>query len=176
MNNKIIGLSILVLIIIAYLKRKKIMSLYNDLISLQRVDQLHPSIREDVKRFLEIAKQGGINLRVTSAYRNFNEQNELYAKGRTKPGKIVTNAKGGESKHNYGVAFDVVIMDNGQPVWNYNDPRWNEIGDLGKKFGFVWGGDFKSIKDKPHFEMPISLSKLQTLYNQKSDNKYIKLV
>lgn len=175
MNNKIIGLSILVLIIIVYLKRKKIMSLYNDLISLQRVDQLHPSIRKDVKRFLEIAKQGGINLRVTSTHRDFDEQNALYAKGRTQPGKIVTNAKGGESKHNFRVAFDVVIMDNGNPVWEYNDPRWDEIGDLGKRFGFIWGGDFKSIKDKPHFELPISLSKLQALYKQKGDNKYINL-
>ena len=91
-----------------------------------------------------------IKLRVTSANRSYQEQNDLYAKGRTTSGNIVTNARGGESFHNFGLAIDVVEIKDGAAIWN--NTRWGEISNLAKSIGFEWGGDFNSFVDKPHFQ------------------------
>jgi peptidoglycan L-alanyl-D-glutamate endopeptidase CwlK len=99
---------------------------------------------------IQSAEAAGVELLVTSTLRTFEEQAELFAQGRTKPGKIVTKAKPGESWHNFGLAFDVVPLIAGKAVWD--SPRWTEIGALGKAIGLAWGGDFKSFKDLPHFE------------------------
>ena len=131
----------------------------------KKIEKLHPSIRAKVKEFIIKAQQElGIKLRVSSGYRSHKEQDKLYAKGRAASGKIVTNAKGGESYHNYGLAFDVVEIKNGKAIWN--NPRWNEIADLGKSLGFSWGGDWISFKDKPHFQMDFgkSIAQLKALY------------
>ena len=168
----LIGALIFTLII----SRDKIMSIVTDKITLKRVSDLHPAIIKKVLAFLNEAKKQGINLRVTSGLRTFEEQNDLYNQGRTKEGKIVTNAKGGQSFHNYGLAFDVVPMNNSRPIWD-NDDLWERIGKIGKQFGFKWGGDFRSIKDKPHFEYNISLSELQERYagNDIDLNGYVNL-
>lgn len=130
------------------LMRNKISSAVWDAVSESRIKKLHPAVQNKVRQFINIAEKEGIKLRVTDGFRTFKEQDELYAKGRTKPGKIVTNAKGGQSYHNYGLAVDVVPMVNGWP--NYNDD-YIRISQIGKSLGFTWGGDFASIKDKPHF-------------------------
>lgn len=92
---------------------------------------------------------------LTCTYRSPEEQTKLYAQGRTAPGPKVTNAKAGESPHNLlpAEAFDIAFKkEDGSLDWNP---------ELFKKFatimkdctvGIVWGGDFKSIKDAPHFE------------------------
>lgn len=72
----------------------------------------------------------------TDGYRSIEEQNALYAQGRTKPGNIVTNAKRGQSNHNYGIAFDVAIWNGNTIVW---DRDWNKIGTIGKSCGLEWG-------------------------------------
>lgn len=87
--------------------------------------------------------------------RTFAEQDALYAQGRTAPGKIVTNAKGGQSYHNYGLAIDVVEIKSGQAIWNTN---WSEISKIGIRNGFEWGGNFKGFIDKPHFQMTLGYS------------------
>ncbi|WP_062055678.1 M15 family metallopeptidase [Aquimarina longa] len=151
-----------IIIAIAYKKRKKLkktaMNTINyikqktwDIYSNRRIDTLHPDIRAKTKEFIIRAeKELGIKLRVTSALRTWQEQNRLYKKGRSVSGKIVTNAKAGESYHNYGLAFDVVEIKNGKALWN--NPNWQKIGNLGKSLGFEWGGDWKRFKDKPHFQ------------------------
>jgi hypothetical protein len=126
-----------------------------DPITSQRIATLHPLIISRVAEFINEADRLGIRLRITSAYRSFAEQDALFAQGRTQPGNIVTNACGGESIHNFGLAFDVVPMVNGQPDWNGN---WSFIGTLGKSFGFTWGGDWQTFPDRPHFEMDVGLS------------------
>jgi hypothetical protein len=126
-----------------------------DPITFQRIATLHPFIRSRVADFINEADRLGIKLRITSAYRSFAEQDALFAQGRTQPGNIVTNARGGESIHNFGLAFDVVPMVHGQPDWNGN---WSFIGALGKSFGFIWGGDWQAFPDRPHFEMNVGLS------------------
>ncbi len=143
-----------------------------DLVSANRINTLHPAIRDKARAFLNKAEKAGIKLRITSAYRTYDEQDKLYAQGRTIPNtNVVTNAKAGYSNHNFGFAFDVVPMENGKA--NFNTPKWNKIGAIGKALGFEWGGDWKSIIDKPHFQMTFgnSLAQLRNLHDKnKTDN------
>jgi hypothetical protein len=138
-----------------------------DPITSQRISTLHPLIRSRVADFINEADRLGIQLRITSAYRSFAEQDALFAQGRTQPGNIVTNARGGESIHNFGLAFDVVPMVHGQTDWNGN---WPFIGTLGKSFGFIWGGDWQTFPDRPHFELNVGLS-LADLRGRLNDSK-----
>lgn len=151
------------------LKRKNQEPVWDPLTA-QRIAQLHPVIRAKVADFILEAQKRGIYLRVFSGLRTFDQQARLYAQGRTAPGTIVTNAKPGESWHNYGLAFDVVEMEGGRALWS--NPRWKQIGALGKNFGFEWGGDWKSFDDKPHFEYsPFSIAEARRRYN----GNYIRL-
>lgn len=118
--------------------------------SSRRLEDLHALVTDKAQQLIALAHAKGIELLVTSTLRTFEEQAELFALGRTKPGKKVTNAKPGESWHNFGLAFDVVPLINGKAVWN--SPFWDHIGALGKQVDLAWGGDFKSFKDRPHFE------------------------
>jgi len=130
------------------------------------LSDLHPIVAEMARKLVEEAAASGLELLVTSTLRTFDEQAELFAQGRTKPGKIVTNAKPGASWHNFGLAFDVVPLIAGKAVWN--SPRWAEIGAMGKEVGLGWGGDFKSFKDLPHFEFHPDLT--IALANQRRSN------
>jgi N-acetylmuramoyl-L-alanine amidase CwlA len=128
---------------------------------------LHPTVAQRAWEVVFEAWKRGIYVLITQAYRSIAEQNELYAQGRTKPGKIVTNAKGGTSYHNYGLAVDMALYtpDGKSVVWdtdtdfNENQKKdWMEVVALFKARGFKWGGDFKSFKDMPHFEMTFGFS------------------
>ena len=133
------------------------------MISSRSLDDLLPSVRAKAIALRDACEACGIELRFTSTYRDFAYQDILYEQGRTakgpnaratKPmGDIVTRAKPGQSWHNWKRAFDVVPMKDGRCVWS--DPAlWQRIGSLGKLQGLAWGGDFRSIKDLPHFELP----------------------
>lgn len=132
----------------------------------RKLEDLHPLVVEKARQLIELAQADGIEILVTSTLRSFEEQAELFAIGRVKPGKIVTNAKAGESWHNFGLAFDVVPLVNGKAIWD--SPFWNRIGDLGKQIDLTWGGDFKSFKDKPHFEFHPDLTLAEA--NQRREN------
>lgn len=93
--------------------------------------------------------ENGIKVILTAGFRSFGEQDALYAKGRTQPGKKVTNARGGESWHNYGLAGDYAFVINGKVTW---DGPWNVFGRIARECGLEWGGDFKSIVDRPHVQ------------------------
>ena len=122
-----------------------------DPVTNQRIGQLDARLQVPAIDFINAAQTRlGVNLRVTQSLRTNAQQNILYAQGRTTPGNIVTNARGGESYHNYGLAFDLVVMRNGQPVW---DRLPDNIGALGASFGFEWGGDWRTFQDYPHFQM-----------------------
>lgn len=85
----------------------------------------------------------------------------LYARGRTTQGTVVTNAKGGQSYHNYRLAFDVVPLINGKPLWStsINDmPIWQRVGAIGKGCGLEWAGDWVSFREYPHFQATGGLS------------------
>jgi peptidoglycan L-alanyl-D-glutamate endopeptidase CwlK len=103
-----------------------------------------------------LADAEGIEILVTSTLWTLEEQAELFAIGGTKPGKKVTNPKPGESWHNFGLAFDVVPLVNRKAIWD--SPFWGRIGTLGKQAGLQWGGEFRTFKDKPHFEFHPNLT------------------
>jgi uncharacterized protein YcbK (DUF882 family) len=118
-----------------------------------RLAKVNPELAKRVRATANDLKAQGINVRVTDGFRSVEEQNKLYAQGRTAPGKIVTKAKGGSSNHNYGLAVDLVPIVNGKADYKVSNDTWNKIGAAGKKNGLEWGGDFKSIVDKPHFQL-----------------------
>jgi peptidoglycan L-alanyl-D-glutamate endopeptidase CwlK len=133
------------------------------MINSRSLDELLPQVRERVEKFLAVCKAEGIDLLVTSTYRDNQSQEALYAQGRTKPGVKVTNARAGQSFHNYRCAVDVVPMMNGKPVWNVKDPVWQRVGALGKAAGLEWAGDWTRFKEYAHFQYTggLTLAQLQ---------------
>jgi peptidoglycan L-alanyl-D-glutamate endopeptidase CwlK len=122
------------------------------MIASRSIDDLLPIVKEKVKKFVALCKGDGIELLVTSTYRDHESQNALYAQGRTEPGKIVTNAKGGQSFHNYRCAVDVVPLVNGKPDWDGTHPIWAKIGNYGKLAGLEWAGEWTRFKELAHFQ------------------------
>lgn len=129
--------------------------------SSRKLTDLHPLMQPLVKRFLENVRAVNIELLVTCTYRSNAEQAALYAIGRTKPGKIVTRAKPGQSMHNTvlknepaALAIDVVPLRDGKPVWAANDPIWRTVGEIGVKVGLDWAGNWRSFREFPHFQHP----------------------
>lgn len=121
---------------------------------------LQPTVRAMAEQLIARSAVAGIPLEVTFTLRGMATQDALYAKGRTCPGCIVTNARAGYSFHNYGLAVDVVPTELlALPNWGDTpahqaraDALWARVGAIGKAIGFRWGGEFRSIKDRPHFE------------------------
>ena len=152
-----------------------------DKVSQDRIDQLHPSIRLDVSNLIEKINTkvltGRVKVRIAQGLRTFAEQDALYAQGRTKPGKKVTNAKGGQSIHNYGLAVDIVLILDGKTAsWDEKSDfdrdqqsDWIEVVTEFKRAGFSWGGDWRTFKDMPHFEKTsgLSLKQIQDKYKNK---------
>jgi len=112
---------------------------------------LIPQAHVRADKLIELCKAAGIDLLITSTYRDNESQDALYAQGRTAPGKIVTKAKGGQSFHNYRCAFDVVPLVHGKPVWD-DEALWVRIGQLGKQIGLEWAGDWVTFKETAHFQ------------------------
>ena len=116
----------------------------------RNLDDLYPQTRQKVDRVLAALTAVGISYIVTDTFRSFAEQDKLYAQGRTSPGAIVTHARAGQSFHNVRRAVDICFKDErGKPVWN---GPWDLYGETGREAGLVWGGDWHSLKDKPHVE------------------------
>lgn len=146
-----------------------------DKVSLDRINLLHPAIRDEVKALYNIASllmPDGTILRITQGLRTIEEQNKLYAQGRTTPGKIVTKAKGGASYHNYGLAFDFCLIKDGSVSWEVND-LWLGVVKLFTDAGYVSGGNFKSIKDYPHLEKTFGHT-WKTLLKKYNNKEFIK--
>lgn len=133
------------------------------MINSRDIGELLPPVQVRVQRFIDLCHDHDIDLLITSTYRDHESQNALYAQGRTKLGKIVTNAKGGQSFHNHRCAVDVVPLINGKPNWNTKDPVWPKIGALGKAAGLEWAGDWVKFKEMAHFQYTggLSLAQLQ---------------
>ena len=110
---------------------------------------LRSDVRENCEIFLELCKSAGLKVLVTQTLRDNEYQASLYALGRTKPGKIVTNLKI-PTFHGVGLAFDICKNVRGH---EYDDLAFfKKCGQIGKQVGFSWGGDWKSFKDRPHFQ------------------------
>lgn len=135
---------------------------------MRNIDALHPDLREKVYELKNYCEAAGLKIGIGECLRTAAEQDALYAKGRTASGKIVTNAKGStfSSMHQWGVSFDFFRND-GLGAYNTTDGFFEKVGAIGKKIGLMWGGDFKSIKDMPHFQLPdwgSGPAKLKSLY------------
>ena len=119
--------------------------------------ELHPLVQQKLKEHKELCASKGLFFQVVSTYRSIAEQDRLYAQGRTVAGSIVTNAKGGQSFHNWRVAYDICPVVNGKLDWGA-EGIFHAIGFYGKKVGLEWGGDFSNIVDLPHFQLTLGYS------------------
>ncbi|MFJ8259573.1 peptidoglycan-binding protein [Peribacillus asahii] len=134
---------------------------------------IHPVIKESALEMIKRAYEEGIYVQISAGYRSMEEQAKLYGQGRlgysyngknysnmSKP--KVTNAKPGQSYHNFGLAIDYFISsdDGRRGLWTVND-QWRRVAEIGKEWGFNWGGDWKHFKDYPHLEMAGGLSYFQ---------------
>ena len=124
------------------------------------LDDLHPQVKAMAEELLARCAAAAIPLTVTFTLRSLERQAQLYGQGRTTPGLVVTNARPGYSLHNYGLALDVV-PDELLPLPRWGDtPKhrartaelWAQVGAIGKAVGLRWGGEFKRLPDRPHFE------------------------
>lgn len=140
------------------------------------INALHPRMIEKVYQLIDLCAQNGITIGISECLRTVTEQDALYAKGRTAPGSIVTNAKGSSysSMHQWGVAADFFLkMDidgDGQisdDSYNNATKMFNKVGALAQSIGLEWGGSWKSIVDLPHVQLPdwgSTASKLRSTY------------
>lgn len=134
-----------------------------------RLGPLHPVLADRGRTMLARCAQSGLALLVTQGLRTWAEQDALYAQGRTAPGKIVTHARGGESYHNFGLAFDILVLDAmGKADWDPKHPGWSQAAGVGKAVGLEWGGDWLTVRDQPHFQYTggLTLESCRQLYPQ----------
>jgi peptidoglycan L-alanyl-D-glutamate endopeptidase CwlK len=116
---------------------------------------LLPQVHSRAVSLIEKLKAQGVEIKITEGLRTYERQQILWDQGRTKPGNIVTNAMPGYSMHNHGVAFDVYPVKDG---WNTSAAVWEIIGRVGESLGLEWGGRWKGLVDKPHFEYALGHS------------------
>lgn len=151
--------------------------------SLERLQQLHPLIRDKaIDAYNQAVKvtPKGVHPYIDQTYRTFEESDRLYnqphdGKDNDGDGRIdeadekVSNAKGGQSWHNYGLALDFHLQINGKDIWDENNPNWKVVVNIFKQHGFTWGGDWTGFKDYPHLEYKggYTLSQLQAKYAKK---------
>ena len=149
---------------------------------MSKIDTLHPLIKAEVLELVThvntVILTGKVKMIVTQGLRTFDEQNKLFAQ-RPK----VTNAKGGQSIHNYGLAFDFCLADGGRTIWDtvkdFDGDKvadWMEVVKVFKAAGYTWGGDFRSITDRPHFEKTFGHTWQQLLaikQSGKTENGYV---
>jgi len=117
------------------------------------LDSLDPKVGAAAKAAIAECKAKELDLLVTNTYRSGAEQEALYAQGRTKPGPKVTNARAGQSFHQYRVALDLYPMVNGKPDFSGKSPNWFKIAEIFKAHGFEWAFEWKRFKEMPHFQM-----------------------
>jgi len=157
-----------------------------DKVTLERTELLHPALRAEAKEiYAEICERltGRATCRFSHTLRTFAEQDALYTK-RPK----VTNAKAGQSYHNYGLAVDIVlIIDGKEASWDMKTDfdgdglsDWQEVVYVFGLYGWEWGGNWKSFKDYPHFQKTfgLTISECLTRYNSKqliAGTNYIRL-
>lgn len=150
-----------------------------DSVSQQRIQLLHPKVKNEVETLINQANSqltSHSQVRVVQGLRTIAEQNALYAQGRTTPGSKVTNAKGGQSFHNYGLAFDFALLIDGKEIsWDLKKDwdgdkiaDWMEVVSVFRKAGWEWGGTWK-FTDNPHFQKVFGYTVKQLLvkYNAK---------
>lgn len=133
---------------------------------MEKIEELYKDVQVKANKLISTFKElYKMDIRITSAYRSFEEQEKLYSIGRGSPGQIVTMAQPGFSAHNYRLAFDVCFR--GTDPWLDKNPKrselWEALGCLGESFSLEWAGRWVQFKELPHF---------QSLYNFKINELY----
>lgn len=150
-----------------------------------RLNGLHPAVLAAANALIERSYAHGVPIMITQGLRTIAEQDGLYAQGRTAAGSIVTNARGGYSYHNFGLAIDfALLLPNGSSVsWDMNrdgdndkTSDWLEVIQEAKALGFEWGGDWSSFKDYPHLQMSFGLNTAQLRAGVKPTETQIAIV
>lgn len=161
-----------------------------DKVTIDRVAKLHPKVRDEAKKAIDAAEAGfppNMAIRVVQGLRTIAEQNALYAKGRTTPGPKVTNAKGGSSYHNYGLAIDFAIIHDKNGDGTFEELSWDTVKDFDKDgktdwgevvaqfeaLGWAWGGKFRTFKDYPHCEKSFGFKPSQLLKMKVDSEGYV---
>jgi tRNA nucleotidyltransferase/poly(A) polymerase len=112
---------------------------------------LDPVFRPKAEELLRKGLAAGLKPEIVEGKRSQERQDELYEQGRTKPGKVVTWTK--SSAHTKGLAVDIAQLDDkGNITYNASPGFWDQMGQIGKSLGLMWGGDWKKNKDRPHFQ------------------------
>lgn len=122
----------------------------------RKLEDLHPTVEKMAREFIKKCKEAGIEVLITSTLRDFASQDALYAQGRTKPGAKVTNAKAGQSFHNYGVALDFVVMKGGVCQWN-DTKGFKKCGEIAESLSFEWAGRWSSFPEQAHIQYTAGL-------------------
>ena len=115
------------------------------------LSDLHPKAREKAMQWIDRCREAGIDVLIYCTYRSASEQDDLYRIGREIPGKRVTNAKGGQSMHQYRVAWDAVPLIGGKPAWS-NSELYRRMGEVAESLDIEWAGRWKSFRETAHFQ------------------------
>ena len=128
----------------------------------RNIDDLLPWVAVMCRKFIEACAAEGIDVIITSTERDFECQNELFAQGRTKPGRIVTNARAGYSWHNWKCAFDFVPVVNGKAQWQ-DTATFTRCGEIAESVGLEWAGRWRRFKELAHcqYTSGMTLAQLQ---------------
>lgn len=119
------------------------------MINSRNINDLKPKVAAMCSEFINRCKTEGIDVIITSTFRDGAAQDKLYAQGRTEPGKKVTNAKAGQSYHNWRVAFDFVPVVNGKAMWN-DAVLFIKCGEIAESVGLEWAGRWKKFNETAH--------------------------
>lgn len=122
------------------------------MITSRAISELEPVTRARCEALIKTCALADIDLIITCTYRDDEAQNKLYASGRTEKGRILTNLKGGQSKHNKRKAFDFCVMKQGKCDWQ-NIEAFTKVGLIGEQLGLLWAGRWRgSLRELCHFE------------------------
>ena len=115
------------------------------------IEELHPAVARGCRELMRRMIDAGFPyVGVSSTYRDHAHQDWLFAQGRDRPGNIVTNARGGQSWHNWRLAFDIFQNIRGQE-WN-NPEFFATAGRIWIALGGEWGGSWTSFPDRVHMQ------------------------
>lgn len=121
------------------------------MINSRDLNELNPKVALLARNLINECRKQDIDVLIISTYRDAESQSALYAQGRTKAGNKVTNAKAGQSFHNWRCAFDFVPIVNGKAQWNDLE-TFERVGIIGEKLGLTWAGRWVKFKEMAHFQ------------------------
>lgn len=133
------------------------------MINSRKVEDLHPTVAALCRKWLDECSSQKIDVLITSTYRDNEYQDSLYSEGRNGHGRIVTNSRGGQSFHNYHMAFDFVPLVSGKPAWG-DTALITRCGEIGEQVGLQWAGRWTRFRELDHLQFTggLTLSDLQS--------------